>query len=230
MTREGLRHAESLNHPVSLVLGLRRACVRAMVQGDVQAVAEHAARLLAANAEYETFLGRLEGAVFHAWAALHARPDPILLEAMQASLDELDRARHRVFLPFFMVRAAEVRAAQGDEGGAQQLLDRTAEFVGLTGERWCEAELSRVKARLPGFRAERPGLLRSAIAVAREQGARLWELRAATDLAHFLVEHGEPDLARDTLEGACSSFPDGEVSLDLMKGRELLATLPRAFT
>ena len=68
-----------------------------------------------------------------------------------------------------MVRAAEVRAAQGDEGGAQQLLDRTAEFVGLTGERWCEAELSRVKARLPGFRAERPGLLRSAIAVAREQ-------------------------------------------------------------
>ncbi|MFL5199906.1 MAG: AAA family ATPase [Microvirga sp.] len=227
MTREGLRHAESLNHPVSLVLGLRRACVRAMVQGDVQAVAEHAARLLAANAEYETFLGRLEGAVFHAWAALHARPDPILLEAMQASLDELDRAGHRVFLPFFMLRAAEVRAAQGDEGGAQQLLDRTAEFVGLTGERWCEAELSRVKARLPGFRAERPGLLRSAIAVAREQGARLWELRAATDLAHFLVEHGEPDLARDTLEGACSSFPDGEVSLDLMKGREFLATLPR---
>jgi hypothetical protein len=145
----------------------------------------------------------------------------------QASLDELDRAGHRVFLPFFMVRAAEVRAAQGDEGGAQQLLDRTAEFVGLTGERWCEAELSRVKARLPGFSAERPGLLRSAIAVAREQGARLWELRAATDLAHFLVENGEPDLARDTLEGACSSFPDGEVSLDLMKGREFLATLPR---
>ena len=85
MTREGLRHAEpqSSGQPrPRAAAGLRRA----MVEGDVQAVAEHAARLLAANAEYETFLGRLEGAVFHAWAALHARPDPTLLEAMQASL------------------------------------------------------------------------------------------------------------------------------------------------
>jgi class 3 adenylate cyclase/tetratricopeptide (TPR) repeat protein len=191
MTREGLRHAETLKHPVSLILGLRRACVRAMVEDDVEAVAGHAARLLAVNEEYETFLGRLEGAVFHAWAALRTHPQPALVDEMQASLDALEGAQHRVFLPFFITRAAEARGGHGDRDGARQLLDRAAEFVRITGERWCEAELLRVTARFAASDAERATLLQSAIAVAREQGARLWELRAAADLAG-----GEPDRAR----------------------------------
>ena len=224
MTEEGLRHAEDLKHPVSLVLGLRRACVRAMIEGDVEAVAGHAARLLAVTDEYETFLGRLEGSVFHAWAALRARPDPALLEAMQASLDALERAGHRVFLPFFMAHAAAVKGAHGDEGGARQLLDRAAELVGRTGERWSEAELLRITARFAASDAERTAQLEAAVAVAREQGARLWELRAATELAGLLAARGEPDRARQALDAACRAFPEAG-NRDLTSSRELLATL-----
>ncbi|HEX8168723.1 MAG TPA: adenylate/guanylate cyclase domain-containing protein [Beijerinckiaceae bacterium] len=224
-TQEGLRHAESLKHPVSLVLGLRRACVRAMIEDDVEDAARHSSRLLAVNAEFETFLGRLEGAIYHGWAALRTRPDPALMEAMQASLDELDGAHHRVMLPFFMARVAEVKAAHGDEGGAHQLLNRATELMGLTGERWYEPELLRITAGFAGSEDEQLALLQSAVLLAQEQGAKLWELRAATSLARILAERGDTARARQALEAICGSFPEEAELSDLKSGRELLATL-----
>src|SRR5262249_38777994 len=63
---EGVRHAETLDHVVSLILGLRRACVQCMMQRDTQGVITLSDRLLAT--EYETFTGTREGMFFRSWA------------------------------------------------------------------------------------------------------------------------------------------------------------------
>ena len=59
-----------------------------------------------------------------------------------------------------------------------------------------------------------------------QQGARLWGLRAANELAGILATRGELDRARRTLDAACDAFPDEAASPDLKRGRALLATLP----
>jgi hypothetical protein len=73
--QDGVEHAEGLKHPVSLTLGLRRACVQRMIQRDIPGVIALSERLLKVSTEYETFKGSREGTIFHCWAQLHLRWD-----------------------------------------------------------------------------------------------------------------------------------------------------------
>ena len=75
---------------------------------------------------------------------------------------------------------------------AISLLDEPFQIL-ATGERWVEAELHRQKAQLllhKGDRAAAERLFWTAIGIAREQAAKLWELRAVTSLARLWGEQG----------------------------------------
>jgi predicted ATPase len=225
----GIHHAEALNHMISLILGLRRACVEAILRRDAPAVIAHSSRLLAVDAEYETFLGTREGTFYNCWAQLQERQDMILLTRMQSSLEQLDAANHWVMLPFFLLCGAEVRGLSGDVIGASALLDRAAELVRRTGEQWCEPEILRLQAR---FSARDPSetvaCLQSSLTRAREQGAKLWELRSATSLASLWCEQGQHAAARELLEPVYASYSEGLTTSDLVAARALLDQLDGA--
>ena len=83
-----------------------------------------------------------------------------------------------------------------------------------TGERWFEAELHRLagdlmlqhpKVDLVGAEA----CLQQATAIARQQGTKLWELRAATSLARLWREQGRRGEAHDLLAPLWSQFTEG---------------------
>jgi len=154
MSLAGVKHAETLNHVISLILGLRRACVQGMLQRNTQRVIELSSRLVAVGTAYETFKGSRDGAIFHAWAELRTRSEPLFFNRMQAALEQLDSTKSWALLPFFMACAAELSGQYGDVGTAVALLNRAAELVGVTGERWCEPEIMRLQAR---FSARDPG-------------------------------------------------------------------------
>jgi class 3 adenylate cyclase len=223
---KGVRHAESLNHVISLVLGLRRACVQCMMQKNRQGAIDLCNRLSQINAEYETFKGTREAIIFHAWSQPDLRRDPLLLERVQTCLEQLDAGRHRALLPFFMANVAEVRAQHGDLAGAVSLLDRAAELAAITGEQWYMAEITRLQSR---FSARDPegsmSLLQSSLAIAREQGAKLWELRTATDLARLWAGEGQAGAARDVLAPVYAWFTEGFDTPDLVAARTLLEEL-----
>jgi hypothetical protein len=85
------------------------------------------------------------------------------------------------------------RAGSGSE--ALALLDEALARVNRTGERWFEAELHRLKGEaLLASSSERAGEAEAcylqALAVAQNQGARLWELRATTSLARLWRDSG----------------------------------------
>ncbi len=226
MTLEGIRHAETLNHVVSLIAGLRRACVRGMMLHDTQGVLDLSDRLLVLNTEHETFVGVRESAIYHGWAELQGNRDADLLKGVQNAIEQLDERKHWVLLPFFMASIAEVAGDNGDRAAAAALLDRAAELVAQTGEQWCEAEISRLKARFSAKDAdEATALLRASLTLAREQGARLWELRAARDLAALLDRQGEREAASELLAPVYGWFTEGLNTPDLIEARNLLAQL-----
>jgi hypothetical protein len=68
-------------------------------------------------------------------------------------------------------------------------------------------------------------LLRKAILEAQAQGALAWELRAATDLAHVLVERGEVAAAHRSVQTVLSRFSEGQQTQDLIAARSLLEKL-----
>jgi predicted ATPase len=66
------------------------------------------------------------------------------------------------------------------------------------------------------------GDLGAALAVARAQRAKAWELRAATSLARLLAERGKRRQAQQLLASVCGSFRDGCHTRDLRDARALL--------
>jgi adenylate cyclase len=75
-------------------------------------------------------------------------------------------------------------------------------LVEKTGERHWEAELHRIKAQILLAEGDTVGAesnLLKAIAVARQQEAKSWELRAAIDLSRLWQSIGEKEKAWHTL-------------------------------
>jgi predicted ATPase len=93
-----------------------------------------------------------------------------------------------------------------------------------------EAELHRVKGDLlmglprrdPGEAEER---FHQAIAVARAQSAKLWELRAATSLAMLWRDQGRRAQAHDLLAPVYGWFTEGFETADLKDASALLKEL-----
>ena len=64
-----------------------------------------------------------------------------------------------------------------------------------------------------------------ALAVARQQQAKSWELRAATSLARLWRDQGKREEARDLLAPVYGWFTEGFDTRDLKEAEALLSTL-----
>ena len=81
-------------------------------------------------------------------------------------------------------------------------------------------------ARLPHpDPAKAENSFRAALAIAREQGTRGYELRAATSLARLWVEQGRQGEARDLLAPVYGWFTEGFDTADLKEAKALLEEL-----
>jgi len=99
-----------------------------------------------------------------------------------------------------------------------------------TKERWHEAEVNRIAgeiALLPPESdiAKAEGYFERALAVAREQKARSWELRAAMSMARLWRDQGKVQQARDLLAPAYGWFTEGFDTRDLKEAKVLLEQL-----
>jgi hypothetical protein len=194
------------------------------MQRDVNTVRDLSARLVALNAEHETFVGTHESEIFRGWLQMQETPSAPSLERMTVSLQELDRARHWVMLPFFFASIAEMVGELGNRPQAATLLNRATQLIDLTGEEWASAEVLRLEARfMAKNREEATTLLRASLAKATQQAAKLWELRAASDLATILLAEGKHTLGRDTLAPICAWFTEGLDTPDFVGARAVLA-------
>ena len=97
-------------------------------------------------------------------------------------------------------------------------------------ERWCEAEVNRIAGEIALLSPE-PDVAKAeayferALAVAREQQAKSWELRAAMSMARLWRDQGKRDEARDLLAPVYGWFTEGFDTLDLKEAKALLAAL-----
>jgi predicted ATPase len=117
---------------------------------------------------------------------------------------------------------------QGDTDEALAILTEALSHTERTGERWCEAELIRLVGethRLKGDRDAAESHFAQAIEIAREQSAKLFELRAAVSLARLWSEQGKFAEARELLAPIYTWFTEGFDTSDLKHARALLAEL-----
>jgi predicted ATPase len=107
-------------------------------------------------------------------------------------------------------------------------LDDALQIVEGTGERWFAAELYRYKGQLllrQGHPEAAEELYRKALSIAREQQAKMWELRAAVSIARFRRDQGRRAEACDLLAPVYGWFTEGFGTPDLKEAKALLEAL-----
>src|SRR5262249_18668419 len=99
-----------------------------------------------------------------------------------------------------------------------------------THEGWFEAELYRLQGELLRQSAPRKAerCFQQALAIARGQGAKSWELRAATSLARFYRDQGRHQRAHELLACVYEWFTEGFETPDLQEAKGLLEELTAA--
>jgi predicted ATPase len=133
-----------------------------------------------------------------------------------------------VFVPFFLTLLAEALGKTGHRNQGLQYLGEAERLMAETGERWADAELHRARGELLGA-AQNPAAAEhcfaKALAIARQQGTKFWELRAAMSMARSWRDQGKRDGARELLAPVFGWFTEGFDTHDLREAKALLAEL-----
>jgi predicted ATPase len=102
--------------------------------------------------------------------------------------------------------------------------------VKTTRESWCEAEVNRIAGEVALLSPERDATkaetyFERALAVARQQQAKSWELRAAMSLARLWRSQGKVRQARELLAPVYGWVTEGFDTRDLKEAKALLEEL-----
>jgi predicted ATPase len=131
---------------------------------------------------------------------------------MRRAIEAVRQQKVLTFLDLGSIALAEAEARAGDPERAVALLDEAL----ATDERACcrtfEAELQRVRGEIllkrnPGVPRQAEDAFLAAIAVAKHQGARSFELRAALPLAKLYSSTSRPAEAKAVLGSVLEGFP-----------------------
>ena len=125
------------------------------------------------------------------------------------------------------LRLAEPAGSSKKHGA---FIEQAKTSIGETNERWCEAEIHRIAGELAltsltPDAAEAEVYFERALAVARQQQAKSWELRAAMSLARLWRDQGKPQQARELLAPVYGWFTEGFDTRDLKEAKALLEEL-----
>jgi predicted ATPase len=148
-----------------------------------------------------------------------------LRQALAAYTDQ----GNKFLVPFFQGSLAEIEA-QDDAVGALSRIEEAIALAGKTGERWSDAFLHRLRGRILLKRnlantAPAKDAFLTAIAIAQQQKARSFELRAALDLARPYKSTSHSADAHALLASALKSFSPTPEFPEIAEVQMLLAAL-----
>jgi predicted ATPase len=131
------------------------------------------------------------------------------------------------WMPWYLSCLARAYAELGQFDDAWRSIAEAITTVETTKERWCEAEVLRTAGEI-ALKSPEPDAAKAeayfarALAVAREQQAKSWELRAAMSMARLWCDQGKQQQALDLLAPIYGWFTEGFNTLDLKEAKALI--------
>jgi len=236
-------------YPVSLALGGRQCVVlgggplaaekmHGLLRGGAHVTviaAEAEAEIRLANEQAMTLWGA-QGTIMRAVALMRQGKNTEEGAAqIRQGLSIFRAVGFQIAQPAYLAMLAEACGRMAQVGEGLTVVAEALAIVRRTGECHYEPELYRLQGELT-LQSQRPGLqstvdeaaeqcFHQAIAVARTQHAKSWELRAATSLARLWHRQGKQVPARHLLEDIYGWFTEGFDTVDLREAKVLLEAL-----
>jgi class 3 adenylate cyclase/predicted ATPase len=222
--------ARDLAHPFSEAIALLSAAEVSLLCGAVQTAQVQAEAALALCAEHQFALQAARGGVLLGVALATQGHGQEGSRRMQEGLDALRALRAEFWLPGLLALVIEVHRQSGSLKEGQALLAEALTLIDTTAMRSWAAELYRLAGECLLAQAspnvqEAGTYFQQALDLARQQQAKLFELRAAMSLSRLWHQQGQRARARQLLAEVYGWFTEGFDTADLQKAKARLAAL-----
>jgi predicted ATPase len=209
---------------------LSRHLTSPLMRGDLVRAVRNGVELTRLACEHDLPFWQLGGVFFEGLAKAESGPLGGGLEDMRRGAQLLREQNVLLYEGLVKILLAETEARAGDVDRAVAVLDEALATSERIGNRTFEAELHRVRGgmllrRNPANPAPAEEALQAAIAVAKRQGTRSFELRAALALANFYQSTARPTQANAVLAPALEGFAPTPEMPEIAEAKALLATL-----
>jgi class 3 adenylate cyclase/tetratricopeptide (TPR) repeat protein len=224
-----LRDARGLSHPPTLALALASTGISGLrVRLEPRSLLQYADELLPLATEQGLGNLRMTALINRGWclAALGRADEGIpLLAAGLAGWHDLGFILWR---PWGLTLLGDACRMAGQRQTAIEHLVEARRLADEREERWFQAETVRLSGEVllaMDDPAGAEGSYHEAIAIAQQQSAKLWELRAATSLARLWRDQGKRTQARELLVPVYGWFTEGFGTPVLQEAKALLDEL-----
>jgi predicted ATPase len=227
---EAITLARRLRHAPSLAQTLGQVCESQVTRGDVAAAIATATELLRLSEEYGIVRHRHNALIFLGWAMAQSGEPIEGIARLEESLQFRSRLGARLAETRTLGHLAESLFAARRYAEGLEYVGRALQVASEIGEIWYVSRLYQLRGELllhahgSGHEAAEASFI-EALAVARQQGAKGWELRAATSLARLWFDSGRRREARELLAPIYGWYTEGFDMPDLQKARALLDAL-----
>ena len=221
-----VKKARETGHATTLAYALSRAAGSHTWRGNYAAADAQLDELIALADEKGKALGTaMRGQLF----ALTGNASDAV-RAITSGITSLRSTGATLYEPRHLWYLAMAYAELGQPDDARRCIDDAIDKVERSKEKWCEAEVHRIAGEI-ALKSLAPdpekaeAYFEHALAVARQQQTKSWELRAATSLARLWRDQGKRNEARELLAPVYGWFTEGFDTLDLKEAKALLDEL-----
>jgi predicted ATPase len=218
--------ARETGHAATLVYALSRAANSYIWCGNYTAAHEQIDEVIALADEKGKALGTLwRGMLF----ALTGKASDAI-RAITSGSASLLATGASLYEPRNLWYLAVAYAELGRPDDARRCIDDAIDKLERSKEKWCEAEVHRIAGEI-ALKSLAPDTEQAekyfdrALAIARQQQAKSWELRAAMSMARLWRSQGRRQQARELLAQVYGWFTEGFDTLDLKEAKALLDEL-----
>jgi len=213
-----------------LAYALHFAAVLHQFRREPQAAQEQAEATMALSTEHKFPLWLTTGSILRGWALAEQGQGVEGMAYIRQGLNVHQAMAGEFWRPYILTLLAAAHGHMGQDDEGLHRLATALAVVEKTGERLWEAELHRLKGELllrlsADNSTEAETCFHQALDMARHQGAKAWELRAAMSLARLWQQQGQRDAACDLLKPIYGWFTEGFDTADLQEAKVLLDAL-----
>jgi predicted ATPase len=227
---DALNYARESSHAATLMFALSLTTISHIWCGNNAIVNAQADELIALADEKGSSARKATGITQKGLLfALTGKPSKAV-QMINSGIAVYRSTRSTNSIPLVLSYLARAYAQLGQSVEAWRCIGEAMTTVEATKERWCEAEVHGTAGEIALMSPE-PDATRAekhferALAVARRQQAKSWELRAAMSMARLWCDQGKRQQAHDLLAPVYGWFTEGFDTLDLKKAKSLLERL-----